>query len=178
VNPVAGVGLIFAFPATQEFRGTCFAYKEPWFWITARHVLEGLTPGWEPGRDEPGVGVAHASRLTISASRVVTHTEADLAVVIAGSTGDLHIAGAPVEPFETISAPFLGSDFWAFGYPIDQARGAPKSAPTPRLFKGHVQRVLSYEAPPFTYGAAEISFPAPRGLSGGPMFDPNDRGRL
>lgn len=176
MNPLAGVGMVYAFPSQRDYRGTCFAYKEDWFWITGRHVIDGLTTDQELESDSPTIGISHASRLTIEATRVETHPSADLAVVIAG--GGIHIDGHPVQPFETIESVRFGSDFWAFGYPIDHARGAPEPNPTPRLFKGHVQRLLSYSAPPFHYDAAEISMPAPRGLSGGPMFNPYNHGQL
>jgi hypothetical protein len=42
---------------------------------------------------------------------------------------------------------------------------------TPRLFRGHYQRFLTYESPlGYTYAAGELSIAAPGGLSGGPVF--------
>jgi hypothetical protein len=65
----------------------------------------------------------------------------------------------------------FGLDFQAFGYPVGTF-GPEADMPTARLFKGHVQRYVDYVAPGgrYKYLAAELSIPAPVGLSGGPIF--------
>jgi hypothetical protein len=73
------------------------------------------------------------------------------------------------------SAPPLGADVWTFGYPLPGvkrlATGLKFFTAHPRLLKGYITRPFVYEHPS---GARipswELSFSAPEGLSGAPVF--------
>jgi hypothetical protein len=66
----------------------------------------------------------------------------------------------------------MGEDAYGFGFP-ENALVEDGPGPTARVFKGHVQRLFDYVGPTrYRYLAAELSFPCPRGLSGGPLFTP------
>jgi hypothetical protein len=74
--------------------------------------------------------------------------------------------------------PRWGDDFLAIGFPASVEGSPPKPRPTPRLFKGHFQRIFEHESDfGFSYLAGELSMPAPHGLSGGPVFS-LQRGRV
>lgn len=64
-----------------------------------------------------------------------------------------------------------GDDFIAFGFPEDTINGIA-GVPTARVFKGHVQRLFNLEGGGTL--AAEMSVPAPAGLSGSPVVDRSD----
>jgi hypothetical protein len=56
----------------------------------------------------------------------------------------------------------------AFGYPGDTGKFGLE--PTPRYFRGNIQRMFSHTSHlGYSYQAAELSFGAPGGLSGGPV---------
>ena len=69
----------------------------------------------------------------------------------------------------------IGEDVWTFGYPLTDVQERPGGGKFfmshPRLLKGHVMRRFMY--PHYDLGAVpsyELSFPAPEGLSGAPLF--------
>jgi hypothetical protein len=65
----------------------------------------------------------------------------------------------------------MGEEFMAYGYPVDTLDDETEPRPKPRLFRGHYQRFWFHQAgPKFSYLAGELSFTAPSGLSGGPVF--------
>jgi hypothetical protein len=73
------------------------------------------------------------------------------------------------DPFSKVSAQVsFGDEVAAFGYPEDTEPSGV--VPVPRLFRGHIQRIFDHQSEfGFRYTAAELSFPAPAGLSGGPV---------
>jgi hypothetical protein len=80
----------------------------------------------------------------------------------------------PTDPFWNVVSPNLGEDFVAYGYPEDPLPDVGL-VPTPRVFKGHIQRhIRNYksDATGYKYDAIELSMPCPPGLSGGPCFKP------
>lgn len=156
-----GTGLLIHWdeqlPPRPRFLGSCFAYGDEKTYLTAAHCV--------PVDDEdarhvfvmrPGIG---GMRQVLAVSR---HPRADLAVL------QVNPVQGPDEPFWASPAPCdAGDDFVAFGFPedtIDEIAGVP----TARIFKGHVQRLFPL---PDQGGAiaAEMSVPAPAGLSGGPV---------
>lgn len=106
----------------------------------------------------PGMG---GMRQVLGVSR---HPRADLAVL------QVNPLQGPDEPFWASHAPCeVGDDFVAFGFPEDTINEIA-GVPTARIFKGHVQRLFHL---PDQGGAvaAEMSVPAPAGLSGGPVVE-------
>ncbi len=161
MNPLLATGLVMrAEPRGDTFLGSCFAIRDSGFFLTAAHCIGDL--------EASSVVVRSAGtperRLVLS---IVRHPSADVAV--------LEIAKADeegVEPFVyAVNNWSLGEDFYAFGYPEDLF-GENQGRPTPRLFKGHFQRFIpTYQSKlSYLYFAAELSIPAPAGLSGGPLF--------
>ena len=140
--------------------GTCFAFRYPTTFLTARHVFRRANP------QELAI-----SFLTIPGLRPVVevhaHPSADLAVL---KTADVNTAG--IEPFwDVVSNLSIGEEFFAYGFPEDLLFG---SGGTPaRLFTGHYQRFFDFDSPHnYRYVAGEMSIPCPAGLSGGPLFRP------
>jgi hypothetical protein len=80
----------------------------------------------------------------------------------------------PVYGFWGLGSPLFGEDVWAFGFPTEISPQGGND-PQPRFFKGHIQTRYRY-SDRFNYDAVELSFPAPGGLSGGPVaiLNPND----
>jgi hypothetical protein len=71
---------------------------------------------------------------------------------------------------------YVGDEFVAFGFAEGGTLDEPAGAPTPRVFRGYVQRVTAFRSGGSNpYAAFELSIPAPSGLSGGPVFMPSDR---
>lgn len=69
-----------------------------------------------------------------------------------------------------------GDSVTAFGYPEDTAPDGV--VPTPRYFRGHVQRTFDHASSlGYQYRAIELSFGAPGGLSGGPIALRRDSSR-
>ena len=102
----------------------------------------------------------------VPVSTIVSHDSADIAVV--------RVERAPryrLSPFYMLSSSHgFGVEVGAWGY---TAEALPEggAVPTPRAYHGTIQRVFQYTSKlGYSYSAGELSFPAPRGLSGGPVF--------
>jgi V8-like Glu-specific endopeptidase len=92
---------------------------------------------------------------------------------------DLAIAKVPYLPSSNIqlrtTPARMGDEVWTFGYPLTSVRVDEKQRryflAHPRLFRGHILRSFVYDHP--FDGATpsyELSFSAPEGLSGAPLF--------
>jgi len=73
------------------------------------------------------------------------------------------------------TAPSLGADVWTFGYPLTDIERLPNGITSftahPPLLKGHVTRPFVYAHPSgVRIPSWELSFAAPEGLSGAPVF--------
>jgi hypothetical protein len=154
-----GAGLLIHWdhrlPPRPSFLGSCFAFGDERTYLTAAHCM--------PDGDEERADV-HVMRPGRGGMRQVLnvrrHPSADLAVLQVNP-----IAGAE-EPFWTSVAPCqAGDDFVAFGFPEDTINGIA-GTPTARVFKGNIQRLFNLENSGGVLGA-EMSIPAPAGLSGG-----------
>jgi hypothetical protein len=107
---------------------------------------------------------------TIRVSRVIVHPSADLAALILDET---NMPANTSWAFSEIGRSFLGGDeFMTYGFPTERpAFDSPASTPTGRVLTGRCQRFYLYESEAGgTDAAAELSIPAPVGLSGAPMF--------
>jgi hypothetical protein len=95
--------------------------------------------------------------------QVITHPTADLAVLIA-------------EPSDSDFTPYReaieiepGEEVHAYGFCEDTTDSGPE--PLDRHFHGVAQRFLTWDVQrPYSYNAIELSFAAPPGLSGGPLY--------
>jgi hypothetical protein len=129
--------------------------------ITVQHILgdagdEHVTVKVPSGDIDEGVGVG----------RIVRHPSADIAILLLAKETSMFDYFQGIAP-----QPEMGADVAAFGYPEDTDPAGPR--PTPRYFKGHVQRLYEHESHlDFQYLGAELSFGAPGGLSGGPVAYP------
>jgi hypothetical protein len=158
-NPIDSTGWVIRSDSSQlRFSGTCFGFRQPGFMITAQHVLNGaserdVTITILLDRIEEGIGV----------DKIIRHPSADIAILKIDSSIGIF------DRFDDISPiPEMGANVTAFGYPEDTASSG--STPTPRYFKGHVQRRYRHKSHlGYEYLAAELSFGAPGGLSGGPV---------
>jgi len=148
-------------PKAASFLGSCFAFRRAEFFLTAAHVLRGYQLG------ELRV-ICAADRQLYRIRTIETHPRADVALAV--------LSDAPqTDPFWNVVSPHLGEDFIAYGYPEDPFPGLGL-VPTPRIFKGHIQRhIRNYKSDStrYEYDAIELSMPCPPGLSGGPCFKPS-----
>lgn len=168
MNPLRAVGQLLHWEPKvglgPTYAGTCFAYRNAGYFITAAHCVGGLK------YDHLAVKTPRGG-LIKSALEVHLHETADVAVV---RTATIHAEGDEVEPFQSIVGNWtLGEDFFAYGYPVD-VLGHIASQPTERLFKGYFQRFVMHQSShsPYRYLAGEMNFTCPAGLSGGPLFRP------
>lgn len=176
VKLLSGVGVVKArvkdpISGTEPFRflGTCFAYKEPWFFLTAEHCVRGFA-AHDLTVDAPGgSGSPHP------VGQVHTLDGSDLAVLRSPDHGPWM---TNVDPYREIQHEYeLAQDFVSFGFTsetITTFGGLPKAnQPTPRIFKGHFVQLLTFTDPlGRNYVASEMNIPAPDGLSGAPVFPP------
>ncbi len=148
--------------------GTCFPLNSPQYFLTAAHCLEG-TPDTELALQTLGLLSKRAPVV-----RVSRHPKADVAVLKIEPSEDHNI-----EPLHLSSSAdnFWGEPVASFGFPADRTYlGLPDNyvelnTPTLRFFRGHIQRNgLHVSLDGYQYQALELSFPAPSGLSGGPVF--------
>jgi hypothetical protein len=171
VNPLRAVGQVMRWRPgeTPTFLGSCFALRWNNRYVTAAHCIANV-PSQELAVRNPAGG------LLSSVTKVERHETADIAVI---SPSGLQVGGFETEPFwDVVSNWSLGEDFMAYGYPAD-VLGPQGDRPTERLFRGHFQRFMRYESHlGFAYLAAEMSIPAPAGLSGGPLFRPGAHSML
>jgi hypothetical protein len=159
-------------PRRPVFLGTCFAYRSRLRFLTAAHC----------------VGEIPASQLTIllplsehddiiGVDEIIRHPAADLAVLAVSSR-----VSDEVLPFVGLSAIHTwGHPVDALGFPEDSDfRPTPEPVqPTARYFSGTIQRFYTHTSVMgYIYQAGELSFGAPSGLSGGPVFTPQETDRI
>jgi hypothetical protein len=139
--------------SSPELRGTCAKYVLPHVAVTAKHNVP-------EGPEAYAVSIPSTKEFW-SVEQIVRDPEADLAVVV----GAPYDAMFPNQVYTGVHAGLIdGGDFAAYGYPFE-GEGA-----VGRLFKGHFQRYMGYKDTfRNSYFAGELSIPAPRGLSGGPV---------
>ena len=169
MNPLNAIGALMHHKNKKEsFVGTCFSYKSPRHFITAKHCLP----------DKLGsVTIALPSlQKSLTAHGIATHDDADLAILYFDEKqNDLD----GIEPFHQIAKNYkLGEDVISYGFPEDMV-GTNQGNPTPRLFKGYYQRFFEHTSyMGYTYTAGELNIACPHGLSGSPLFSHNEHSML
>jgi hypothetical protein len=161
-DPLSVVGLVLAGNENgQAPVGTCFRFRHVDFALTAAHCV--------PDVDRLYVVFPRLGQAEIVA-HVERHPQADIAALTIGPLNATD--GYPENAFwDRVSNWSLGEEAFAYGYPVEGPALRDASTPTPRLVVGHYQRFFDYESHNgFRYLAGELSFPAPGGLSGGPVF--------
>lgn len=157
MDPLKATGMVMQ-GDMSVFLGTAFAFRTGQHYLTAAHCVGDLEPS---GIDVVALGPGFAA-----VEKIERHPSADVALLVL----ERDLTG--VEPFwAVLDEPGLGAEFFAFGYPEDAALGDEKASPKPRVFVGHYQRFYQHRSVSGKeYAAAELSIPAPAGLSGGPVF--------
>jgi len=149
-----------------SFLGTCFALRDSQAVLTAAHCVGDIAP------ERLVVGFPHFVVLGgrgAQVTEVVLHPIADLALL------RLRLQEWLLEPFwEVVRLRGLGSDLYAYGFP-ENILNPEEREPTARLFKGYVQRALFHQSHMgYRYAGIELDFACPAGLSGGPIFSPDN----
>jgi hypothetical protein len=167
-NPVLATGIIYRLDESGEriFAGSCFKFRRDDVLLTAKHCVHA------DGAYEVEMPLLHE---VMSIKEIRTHPTADLAVLLADDSFDYRAGdGGPETAFQDgVEGGALGDDFVTFGYPSEGPRPDTGNEPTPRIFKGHFQRFFRYESSAgSSYRAGEMSIPAPGGLSGSALFNP------
>lgn len=146
--------------AGPVFNGTCFGFRRQGWFLTARHCLRELPI------EQLSVALLTGDKIQfgLKVNLIIPHPTADIALIHSPMMEGV------CEVFSDVNdALGPGSDVTAFGFPEDVLSGDP--GPTPRLFRGFVQRVFEYKSPlGYQYVAAELGFGTPAGLSGGPLI--------
>lgn len=137
--------------------GTCFAFRNTDYLLTAGHCV--------PDSGQKGMGVAFPGmEEAVPVVEIRRHPKADVAMVrVAPGHG-------ASRAFVDVDTHYPGKDVWAFGFPGSDA-GEQERA-TPRIYRGYSHRTMRYSSPTTrsTYGAIELSFAPPTGLSGAPVY--------
>ena len=158
-NPIDSTGWVIRSDAGAfRFAGSCFGFRRNGFMVTAEHVVRGASE-----RDVTVTILLQEVEEGLSVERIFRHPTADVAILQITDAIEIFDRFNDVAPM-----PDFGTNVTAFGYPEDTEPTGPK--PTPRFFKGHVQRKFRHTSHlGYQYIAAELSFGAPGGLSGGPV---------
>ncbi len=158
-NPIDSTGwVIRGDSGTYRFAGTCFGFRYPGIMVTAAHVIRDATEA-----DVTVTILLDEVEEGVSVNEIIRHPTADLAILKIDDAIEIFDYFSDIGPL-----PVMGANISAFGYPEDTQPNGPR--PTPRYFKGHVQRTHRHSSYlGYGYIAAELSFGAPGGLSGGPV---------
>ena len=148
--------------------GTCFSLSSARHFVTAAHCVKSV-PMADLEVQTLGLGSTRSPVV-----KVTTHATADLSILTI-DLPDEHF----VTPLKlgTLDAFYGGAPVASFGFPSDTTHMGTaenfvtRTGPTLRFFRGHVQRTgLHVSQDGYTFSAMELSFAAPAGLSGGPVF--------
>ena len=165
-NPIENTGVVLGIDSA--FLGSCFVFRYPHFVLTAKHTVsdhppQQLTVSFPSSRSAERYSVA----------RIVPHPEADIAVLELNGVREEDVTYPQGSIFDDHG---LGLPIASYGYPEEYLGGADQ--PTPRFFKGYVQRFFDLKSNAYRYHGVELSFPCPKGLSGAAVFHPEHIGRL
>ena len=154
--PRFATGSVFFAPleGAWEFSGTGAMYLRPYVILTAAHCVPDVADARFAFRSP-------MESFSRPVEQVIRHPTIDLAALVISKEA----VAPPNGVYSEIGHRLVdGGDFIAFGYPAEENTNVP------RMFKGHYQRHFQYRSPDGrAYFAAELSVPAPAGLSGGPV---------
>jgi len=169
-RPFYSVALLFntADGSKPAFLGTCFAYGNNSSFLTAAHCV-GRLEAAQIGIALPIIDQADL----ISVKEVVRHQQADVALLRVDP-----VLSEELQPFIGLSAIHSwGEQVQALGYAEESS--AEEVIPTARWFSGSIQRLYTHHSlMGYAYRAGELSFGAPAGLSGGPIFTVREEDRI
>lgn len=167
-DPLLATGWVIASaPDGPRFAGTCFGFRQPHQLLTAAHCVRDLRP-----EDITVTVTSDSVERGLAVLSISRHPTADLALLTISDMMVVFDVFRDVAPI-----PEWGAEVSAFGYPEDTTPGG--TLPTPRYFRGHVQRMFDHDSHlGYRYAATELSFPAPGGLSGGPVAPRRDPSRV
>lgn len=161
MNPPDAAALLFQQQAeTWTFLGTSFAFREERMLLTAAHCVKGI--------DVKELAVLFPSNQASAycVESVTVHPVADIAICRTEP-----LPSGLISPFSGVGEAGPGQEFIAFGFPEDESGPGGGRQPTARIFRGYFQRTLEFKSRfGYEYRAAELSIPAPQGLSGGPVL--------
>jgi S1-C subfamily serine protease len=159
--PEEATSLIITLRSDRKFvfLGSCFAYSFPHVFLTAAHCIRDSASST--------LRVACATKDTPDKSllvrQVITHPTADLAVLIADPSDP------DFTPYREVLEVEPGDEVHAYGFHEDTTNHGIE--PLDRHFHGVAQRLFTWDVQkPYSYDAIELSFGAPPGLSGGPLY--------
>jgi hypothetical protein len=168
-NPMANTGFVGSRRAPIAL-GTCFFYRWPSYVITAAHCVNQSSPA-DLFIEIPSI--AFGKRFQVSAIHL--HPIADAAILKVESITEADITWTWNQAWQEEG---LGIPVMSYGYPLDFVCDGSE-VPTTRLFIGYIQRFFQHKSRlGFAYEAAEVSYRAPRGLSGSAVFNTQLHGRL
>ena len=166
MNPLENTGVLLK-KDSSAFLGSCFVFRYPNTLLTARHCISDF-------KESDLCVVLPCINKMFDVAKIEKHSEADIAILSVPGIKENDITWPQYQIFNDNS---WGEDYMALGYPQEYIAGDFK--PTPRIFKGHIQRYFNHKSHlGYIYYAAELSAGCPRGLSGGPVFNPGFHGRL
>ncbi|PVY32284.1 S1 family peptidase [Williamsia muralis] len=167
-DPLNACGVIACQTAdgAEHITGSCFLFRSDSFVLTAAHCI--------PDDAHDLVVILPRLDRRLRVQEVITHSTADIAALICDASDERRPDGSPAIAFsDGVDDVALGQEWYAYGFP---ALTGPDVSPTmpARLYKPYFQRFFDYVSPNGrAYIAAELSVPAPGGLSGSPLFRPN-----
>ncbi len=168
MNPMANTGILLR-KKDKAFLGSCFVFRYPTTLLTANHCVEGYSA------DDLELALPYSNtQKSFIIAEVVKHPEADIAVINAPQISENDITWPQTKIFNDYA---LGQEFFTCGYPQSFSQEVPQ--PTPRVFKGHIQRFFNHKSHlGYSYLGAELSIGCPGGLSGAGVFNHKYHGRL
>lgn len=167
-NPVENTGVVVR-RSDNAFLGSCFVFRYPETVLTAHHVVRDFAS------DDLGVAFprSRAGGKLFQTVTVHAHPNADLAVLEINPPDEREITWANHQLFDDLG---YGLDVMTFGYP--DLSNSNTDIPVPRAFKGYVQRHFEHRSHMgYKYGAIELNFGCPGGLSGSHVFNHQHIGR-
>lgn len=161
LHSIANTGAIFH-RSSSAFLGSCFIFRDVNTLLTAAHCVDDYTS------QDIQLAIHVLGNRLFNVLDVQRHPTADLAVLKVQGVDERSVGFPKYALFDDRG---YGAEVEACGFPEDIT--IDSSAPTARVFRGHVQRFVEWKSHMgYRYLAAELSFRCPGGLSGGPLYNP------
>jgi S1-C subfamily serine protease len=150
-----------------RFLGSAFAYRSGMTFLTAAHCVGNIAPS------QLALSLPLSQLDLLPITSVILHPAADIAVLKTNASDYKELT-----PFLDTDSPLTwGDTVQALGFPEESEEHG--SVPTARLVTGNLQRFYEHTSSMgYVYRACELSFGAPAGLSGGPVFPVRDLSRV